>query len=154
MTEPVRVLVVGVGHMGLSHALAYHRLDGFEIVGLVARSIARADLPAELADYPRFADYDAALAETRPDAVSINTYSDSHAEFALKAMDAGAHVFVEKPLATTLMDADRIVAAGEGATGFQLRCHRKLPRSAAACDGNAAESRWLPRPRPRSCRRP
>jgi len=49
MSEPVRVLVVGVGHMGLSHALAYHRLDGFEIVGLVSRSIARADLPAELA---------------------------------------------------------------------------------------------------------
>ena len=128
MTDPVRVLVVGVGHMGLSHALAYHGLDGFEIVGLVARSIAKADLPAELADYPRFADYDRALAETRPDAVSINTYSDTHAEFALKAMDAGAHVFVEKPLATTVEDAERVVARAKATgrklvVGYILRVH-------------------------------
>ena len=39
MTNPVRILVVGLGNMGRSHALAYHRLDGFEIVGLTSRTI-------------------------------------------------------------------------------------------------------------------
>ena len=67
--------------MGRSHALAYHRLDGFEIVGLTSRSI-RVDahlLPDELRGYPLFEDYEQALRETRPDAVSINTYTDTHA---------------------------------------------------------------------------
>ena len=46
----IRVLVVGVGNMGLSHALAYDKIEGFEIVGLCSRSIrGRNDLPAELA---------------------------------------------------------------------------------------------------------
>jgi predicted dehydrogenase len=128
MTDPVRVLVVGVGHMGLSHALAYHRLDGFEIAGLVARSIDKTELPAELAGYPRYSSYDEALAATRPDAVSINTYSDTHAEFALKALDAGAHVFMEKPIATTVEDAERIVARAKETNrklviGYILRVH-------------------------------
>ena len=54
----VRVLVVGVGNMGASHAKAYHKLSGFEIAGLMSRSIrSRTDLPEELAAYPRFAGF-------------------------------------------------------------------------------------------------
>ena len=54
----IRVLVVGVGNMGLSHALAYDKIDGFEIVGLCSRSIrGRNDLPAELASLPRYENY-------------------------------------------------------------------------------------------------
>ena len=54
--------------MGRSHALAYHRLDGFEIVGLVSRSIRSTvhQLPAELRGYPLFEDYEDALGATRP----------------------------------------------------------------------------------------
>ena len=54
------------------------------------------------------------------------------------ALEAGRGVLVEKPLATTLDDADRIVAAADGllaATGFQLRCHRKLPPRATEISG-------------------
>ncbi|TIP97959.1 MAG: gfo/Idh/MocA family oxidoreductase, partial [Mesorhizobium sp.] len=39
MTEKVKVLVIGLGNMGASHASAYHRLDGFEIVGIMSRTI-------------------------------------------------------------------------------------------------------------------
>lgn len=111
----IRVLVAGLGNMGQSHALAYHHNPAFQIVGLVNRS-AR-DLPAELQAYPQFTDYAAALAGTRPDLVCVATYSDSHADYALAAMEAGAHVFVEKPLATTVADAERVVAAAQ-----RLRC--------------------------------
>ena len=38
MASPIRILCVGAGHMGRSHALAYHKLSGFQIVGLVTRS--------------------------------------------------------------------------------------------------------------------
>ena len=80
----VRVLVVGVGNMGLSHALAYEKIDGFELVGLCSRTIrGRNDLPAELASLPRYENVDEALAESRPDAVSINTYPDTHEELCL-----------------------------------------------------------------------
>ena len=49
MGNKVRVLVVGVGNMGLSHAKAYKSIDGFELVGLMSRSItSRKDLPPEL----------------------------------------------------------------------------------------------------------
>ena len=100
---PVRVGFVGVGNMGVSHARAYHKLPGFEICGLMSRAIgARRDLPAELDGYPRFQDFQQALAETGPDAVSINTWPNTHADLALRAMDAGCHVFMEKPIATNI----------------------------------------------------
>ena len=94
MPDAIRTLVVGVGNMGVSHAKAYHKLDGFEIVGLVSRSIMeRDDLPEQLAGYSRFDDFDAAMAATSPDAVSINTWPNTHAEFAIKSLNAGCHVF-------------------------------------------------------------
>lgn len=122
----LRVLVAGLGNMGRSHALAYHSNPGFEIIGLVNRS--RPDLPTELEGYPFFNDFEAALAELKPDVCSINTYSDSHADYAIKAFEAGAHVFLEKPLATTVADAERVVAAAKAAgrklvVGYILRHH-------------------------------
>jgi len=104
-----RVLVVGLGNMGLSHALAYTRIEGYEIAGLCTRNIDSMELPAALQDAPRFSDFEEALAATKPDVVSINTWSDTHAPYAIRAMEAGAHVFVEKPLADTVEDAQRVV---------------------------------------------
>ncbi len=111
-----KTLVVGLGNMGRSHALAHHANPGSEIVGLVNRS--PRDLPDELAPYPLFDSFEAGMA-TGPDLVVIATYSDSHADLAIRAMEAGAHVFVEKPLATTVEGAQRVV---ETAT----RLNRKL----------------------------
>lgn len=112
-----KVLIAGLGNMGLSHALAHHNHSDAEIVGLVNRS-GRVDHP-DLAGYRAFADFGVALSETNPDLVVIATYSDSHADYACAAMEAGAHVFVEKPLATNVADARRVV---ETAT----RLNRKL----------------------------
>ena len=125
----IRVLVVGVGNMGLSHALAYDKIEGFEVVGLCSRSIrGRNDLPAELASLPRYENVDEALAEARPDAVSINTYPNTHEEFCIKAFDAGCHVFVEKPLATTVEGAQAVVDKARETgkklvIGYILRVH-------------------------------
>lgn len=129
MDKPLRVLVVGLGNMGLSHARAYAALDGYELAGLCTRSIARrADLPAAWAEVPRFPDFDAALAAVAPDVVSINTWADTHAEYALRAISAGAHVFVEKPLAESVADATRVVDAARAhnrklVVGYILRVH-------------------------------
>src|SRR5262250_1176771 len=129
MARKVKVLVVGVGNMGSSHSKAYESIDGFELVGLMSRSIRkRTDLPAELADVPRFDDFDRALKAARPDAVSINTYPDTHASYALRAFDAGCHVFMEKPIATTVADAEKVVRRAKATKrklviGYILRVH-------------------------------
>ena len=130
MPAPIRTLVVGCGHMGTSHARAYRDLDDFEIVGVVSRGEAsrRRLLDTLGVDVPQFADFAAALAATRPDAVSINTYPDTHAEYAKRAFAAGCHVFLEKPLAVTVAEAEAVVRAARSAgrklvIGYILRVH-------------------------------
>ena len=127
----LRTLVVGLGTMGRSHAAAYHRDPAFEIVGLVNRS--EPPLPPELRLYEVAPDFQEALARLKPDLVSIATYSDSHANYACAAMDAGAHVFVEKPLATTTADAERVARKARETrrkviVGYILRHHPSWQR--------------------------
>ncbi|GAA5483193.1 Gfo/Idh/MocA family protein [Haloferula sargassicola] len=130
MPDPIRILCVGAGHMGRSHALAYHRIPGFEVVGIVTRSAeSRARLNAELGGgCAEFANFHEALAETKPDAVSISTYPDTHAAYAAAAFNAGCHVFLEKPLAETVAAAEEIVAKAVSSRrklviGYILRHH-------------------------------
>ncbi len=125
----IKVLVVGCGHMGASHARAYHRLEGFEIVGLVSRTPkSRETLSHSLGGLPMFGDYRTALEEIRPDAVSINTYPDTHFEYVKMALNADAHVFVEKPLSNTVEEAEELVALARRrnkklVVGYILRVH-------------------------------
>lgn len=127
----IRVLVAGLGNMGQSHALAYHNNPEYRIVGLANRS--SRPLPPELAGYPLFEDYAQALAATAPDLVCVATYTDTHADYAVAAMEAGAHVFVEKPLAGNVADARRVVDAATRlgrklVVGYILRHHPSWQR--------------------------
>ena len=113
MPVPLKILVVGCGHMGASHAKAYHNIKDFEIVGLVSRSPeSRETLNAQLGNkYNMFSEYHQALKTTRPDIVSINTYPETHAEYSVKAFESGAHVFLEKPVAPTLDECQKVIDA-------------------------------------------
>ncbi|CCH53219.1 oxidoreductase domain protein [Fibrisoma limi BUZ 3] len=128
-SQSLRVLVVGCGNMGASHATAYHTLDGFEICGIVSTGKSKEVLNERLGGgYHLFSDYATALAETRPDAVCISTYPDTHEAFAIMAFEQGCHVFIEKPVADTVEGARRVVAAAEKAgkklvVGYILRHH-------------------------------
>ncbi len=120
----MRVLIAGLGNMGMAHALAHHKA-GSEITGLVNRS--SVTLPPGMENYPLFSKFAEGLA-TRPDLAVIATYSDSHADYACAAMEAGCHVFVEKPLATTVADARRVVETARRlnrklGVGYILRHH-------------------------------
>ncbi|HSU99607.1 MAG TPA: Gfo/Idh/MocA family oxidoreductase [Roseiarcus sp.] len=132
--RPQRVLVVGLGTMGMSHALAYRAIDGFELVGLCTRNAAaRTDLEKEFPGIPRFDALTEALRAVKPDAVSINTYTEHHAPMALEALAAGAHVFCEKPLADSLEAAEKVVAAARETqkallVGYILRVHPSWTR--------------------------
>ncbi|MEM9427602.1 MAG: Gfo/Idh/MocA family oxidoreductase [Pseudomonadota bacterium] len=120
-----RVLIAGLGNMGMSHALAHHKL-GSEIVGLVNRS--PVELPDELKPYPFFDDFSAALQETQPDLAVIATYTETHVPYATAAIEAGAHVFVEKPLAMGVEGATGLVELAKSTNrklvvGYILRHH-------------------------------
>jgi len=115
--------------MGASHARAYHKMPEFEIAGLVSRGPAsREAVSKELGGLPQFSDYYAALSQTRPDVVSINTYPETHGPYAKAAIEAGCHVFCEKPLAMTVEEAQAIVDAATASKrklviGYILRVH-------------------------------
>jgi predicted dehydrogenase len=124
----LRVLVVGLGNMGMSHALAYTRIEGYEVVGVCTRHIDKVELPQALQSAQKFADFDTALATLKPDVVSVNTLPDTHADYSIKAMEAGAHVFVEKPMALTVEDAEAVVRTAQRTgkklvIGYILRQH-------------------------------
>jgi len=125
----IKVLVVGCGNMGSSHAEAYHTLPGFEICGLVSTGKSKEVLNQKLGGgYPLFDDFYEALDATMPDAVCICTYPDTHEPYAVRAFEQGCHVFIEKPLANTVEGAIRVAAAAEKANkkllvGYILRYH-------------------------------
>ncbi|WMY72291.1 Gfo/Idh/MocA family oxidoreductase [Buttiauxella selenatireducens] len=127
--KPLRVLVVGCGNMGAAHSLAYQHLDEFTLCGLVARGESKTHLKAQLkSDIPLFDNLQQAIKETQADAVCIATWPDSHEALALTALAAGCHVFLEKPLATTVSGAKRVVATAKLAdkklvVGYILRHH-------------------------------
>jgi predicted dehydrogenase len=129
MTSPLRVLVAGCGNMGASHARAYHKMPEFEIVGVVSRGAdSRRAISQELGGLAEFSDYYDALKTTKPDVVSVNTYPETHAAYARAAIQAGCHVFCEKPLAETVDEAQSIVDAARASRrklviGYILRVH-------------------------------
>lgn len=128
-SNKIKVVVVGCGHMGSSHARAYKMLDGFELVGLVARGPQRrGKLAKELGEVAEFDNLDAAINATQPQAVSICTYPDTHAEFTTKSLNAGLDVFVEKPIAQTVEQGLQVVALARQkrkkvVVGYILRHH-------------------------------
>lgn len=125
----IRVLVVGCGNMGSSHATAYHTLEGFEICGLVSTGRSKEVLNEKLGGgYDLYTDFYEALELTKPDAVCISTYPDTHEAYAIKSFEKGCHVFIEKPLADTVEGAIRVAEAAKKSgkkllVGYILRYH-------------------------------
>ncbi len=126
----LKVLTVGCGNMGRSHALGYHNIDGFELVGLVDLvEENRRRVNEELGgNYAEFNTLEEALEATKPDAVAICTYPDTHYPLAKMALEAGCHIFVEKPLADTIEKAEDLIGIAREKKlkmmiGYILRVH-------------------------------
>lgn len=108
-----KVLIVGCGNMGTAHALAYANMTNCKIVGIVApskdkRSILANKLKSLNIIVNQYDDFFEGLAHEQPDIVCIASYSNTHFEYAIKAMEFGAHVFVEKPIAINLIEANLV----------------------------------------------
>ncbi|CAM5480491.1 Gfo/Idh/MocA family protein [Leifsonia shinshuensis] len=147
MSEPAAghgAIVVGAGRMGRAHAEAWAAC-GVPVRWAVSPR-RRPDLPA--APGARWAtSLEEALADPAADIVSICTPTPTHADLAVQALAAGRHVLLEKPIALTLADAERVADAARRAPGVLMVAHvvRFFPGYAALAERVAAGSVGRPR---------
>src|SRR5689334_21797204 len=110
-SRETRVAIVGAGYVSAYHIRALRTLPHVQIVGIADPAVERAAALAQQFDIPgAFANL-AQMRDARPDVVHILTPPASHARLAIEALDMGCHVFVEKPMASTVADCDAMIAA-------------------------------------------
>ncbi|MFS0732273.1 Gfo/Idh/MocA family oxidoreductase [Microbacterium sp. 1P10UB] len=116
-TQP-RVAVIGTGARSV---IAHHVPDAFAGAAVVATvdptPEGRARSAAQFPGVPVYDDIPALLAADRVDAAIVTSPDDTHADIAVALLEAGVAVYLEKPLATTLADADRVLVAAAEAGG-------------------------------------
>ena len=112
----MRVALVGLGNAGwMLHLPALAQLPTATLVGACDLDPDRRSRAHARWGVPVFADLDEMLAEARPEAVVVATPPEHHLDGCLRALQAGAHVICEKPLALTIAEGARILAAARQA---------------------------------------
>ena len=110
--DPLAIGVIGAGRMGARHALTVRAIDGAELVAIADPSRLARERALSGARALETADWRDLVGAPRDlDAVIVATPSETHAEIAVAALEAGLHVLVEKPIATTVPDALRMIGA-------------------------------------------
>jgi len=133
--ERVKIAIIGLGWFGEIHCDAISGIPNLEIAALCTRNESRlAELSKKYGVKDTYTDYRDVLARDDIDAVSIVTMWDQHTDPTVAALAAGKHVFLEKPMASTVEDCRKIVAAAAKAKGILQVGHicRFNPRYAAA----------------------
>ena len=125
MGEGVKIAVLGCGRWGQNLVRNFHQLGALVAISDVEPT--RAAVFAKQFDVPAL-DVEAILADSGIDAVVVAAPAPLHAELAIRAFNAGKHVFVEKPLALTVADGERVIRAAEATdrrlmVGHLLRYH-------------------------------
>ena len=126
----LRTGVIGMGTMGRLHARAYEETEGVDVVAVCDIDASAAEAAARrqgLGPDATYTDAERMLAKAKLDLVSVATPDHLHVDPVIQAAEAGVHVLVEKPLATTLEDCDRVLAAVErtGVTAMVNFTHRR-----------------------------
>jgi predicted dehydrogenase len=129
MGKTLKIGIVGLGFISASHLDGYAKCPEVEVVAFCDIIPERAEKAAAKygkADAKVYTDYKKMLAEAKLDAVSVCTENNMHATIAIDALNAGLHVFCEKPMAITGVEADAMVAASKKngkklSVGYQLR---------------------------------
>lgn len=130
----VRVGVVGLGYWGPNLARNFAAIDGCELAWLCDDSEqVRTKLASAFPGVQATGEIEQLLADPALDAVVLATPVPTHSELAVRALEAGKHCFVEKPLATTVADAQRAVNAADEAgrilmVGHLLEYHPAVTR--------------------------
>jgi predicted dehydrogenase len=107
----MKIGIVGSGMISGHHLSAISRYPGCQIIGIVDRDIARARTQAERFSVPHSFEALPQLLALAPDVVHVLTPPDSHAALVVEALEGGAHVYVEKPMAITVSDCETMTRA-------------------------------------------
>ena len=134
------VAVVGTGFWGKNHARVYKELESTELVAICDRDAERAKAVAAQLGVKAYTSSSRMLKNKEVEAVSVCTWSTSLATEALKALRAGKHVLVEKPMATTTKQAEKLVLTAEEnglhfTVGFLMRFIPGLRHIRESVDG-------------------
>lgn len=111
--EKVGFGVIGTGTWGELHARIYASTEGITLAGVSDVVEQKAESVAQAYGTMHYGDYRALLEDDMIKAVSIATPDFAHGEIAIAAAEAGKHILVEKPLATTVEECERIIQAAE-----------------------------------------
>lgn len=113
MPKKLKVVVVGAGNMGRNHVRTYSNLD--DRVELLALADINPDSKALADEYgiKHYTDYKKMFDDEQPDAVSIVVPTPLHFPFATEAINRGIHCLVEKPIASTPEEGDKLIAAAK-----------------------------------------
>jgi predicted dehydrogenase len=111
----MRVAVIGAGSMGRNHARVYSELPGVELVAVCDLDTRVAQEVASRYRATAYGDYGEMLHTVRPEAVSVTVPTAAHMQVTLDALEAGAHVLVEKPIAATLDDGRLMIEKARAA---------------------------------------
>lgn len=139
--KKIKYGVIGLGWFGEKHCEALSGQPNVELHSLCTRNPARlAEVAQTFGVRHRFTDYEQMLADPELEAVSVVTMYDKHRAPAVAALQAGKHVFLEKPMASTVDDCDAIIAAARESKGYFMVGHicRFNPRFAMAKEDIAA----------------
>jgi predicted dehydrogenase len=147
---PVRIGVVGLGHWGPNLARNFDRLPGSELAWICDVSEPARERWAP--EFPRSrvtSDLDELLADASLQAVAVATHVPSHAEVAVRVLEAGMHCFVEKPLAQSVAEAERVADAARESgrllmVGHLLEYHPGVEKLKELADsGELGDIRYL-----------
>lgn len=135
MTNPVNLGLIGAGRMGAFHAAALaHHIPGARLAAIADPAAGLADrLAGELGCPKAYSSIDEILSDSEVEAIVIATPARTHAALVEAAANAGKPVYCEKPMAMTLDEADRAIAAAEHAgVALQVGFNRRFDRSFAS----------------------
>ena len=122
--DRLRIGVIGLGWFGEIHCDTIMGIPNLELAALCTRTPERLQqLAGKYGVQKTFRDYRELLADPSIDAVSIVTMWNQHTEPAIAALEAGKHVFLEKPMASTVEDCNKIIAASKRFRGILLVGH-------------------------------
>lgn len=119
MTGDLGVAIIGAGRVATAHARAIGNTPGARLVAVADVDQSRAEQFAQAHDCAAFRDYQDALKRDDVQIAMIALPHDLHERVTIACCDAGKHVFIEKPMANTVEECDRIIAAAERA-GVQI----------------------------------
>ena len=105
--------VIGCGDVSVVHLQAIEALAGVDLVSVCDTDASRATAAAERYGVPSFTDHRRLLETVRPDVAHVCTPHHQHVRAAVDCLDAGVAVLVEKPVAHSVQEADRLIAAAE-----------------------------------------